>query len=117
MPFKESELAILMDGLLWELSERGVQFVDRKKLMTVFSSTISAAKEEYPKIVEQHRILIATEWGEDPEHAFQEPIDDLEILALMPRHALQTIDRQKREFEKGHRILGYSSSKSRTVSI
>ena len=100
MPFKESELAILMDGLLWELSERGVQFVDRKKLMTVFSSTISAAKEEYPKIVEQHRILIATEWGEDPEHAFQEPIDDLEILALMPRHALQTIDRQKRELKR-----------------
>ena len=100
MPFEESELPMLMDGLLWELSEGGIEFVDRKRLRTVFSSTISAAKEEYPKIVEQHRILIATEWGEDPEHAFQEPLDDLEVLTLMPRHAQQTIDRQKRELER-----------------
>ena len=100
MPFEESELPILMDGLLWELSERGIEFVDRKKLMSVFSSTISAAKEEYPKIVEQHKILIANELGEDPEHAFQEPLDDLEILTLMPRHARQTIDRQERELKR-----------------
>ena len=100
MPFAESELPVLMDGLLWELSERGIEFVDRKRLRTVFSSTISAAKEEYPKIVEQHKMLIATEWGEDPEHAFQEPLDDLELLTLMPRHALQTIDRQERELER-----------------
>ena len=100
MPFEESELPVLMDGLLWELSERGVEFVDRKRLMTVFNSTISAAKEEYPKIVEQHKILIAREWGEDPEHAFQEPLDDLEVLALMPRHALQTIDRQEKELKR-----------------
>ena len=100
MPFAESELPVLMDGLLWELSERGIEFVDRKRLRTVFSSRISAAKEEYPKIVEQHKILIATEWGEDPEHAFQEPLDDLELLTFMPRHALQTIDRQERELKR-----------------
>ena len=100
IPFEESELPVLMDGLLWELSERGIDFVDRKKLRIVFSSTISAAKEEYPEIVEQHKILIATEWGVDPEQAFQEPLDDLEISTLVPRHARQTIDRQQRELER-----------------
>ena len=45
LPFEESELPVLMDGLLWELSERGIDFVDRRKLRTAFSSTISAAKE------------------------------------------------------------------------
>ena len=99
-PFEESELPVLMDGLLWELSERGYDFVNRKKLRSAFSSTISAAKEEYPKIVEQHKILIATEWGVDPEQAFQEPLDDLDASSALLRHALQTIDRQRRELER-----------------
>ena len=100
LPFDESELPVLMDGLLWELSERGIDFVDRSKLMTAFSSTISAAKEDYPAILEQHKILIATEWGEDPYKAFREPVDDLNISTLVPRHAQQTIDRQQRELER-----------------
>ena len=100
LPFEESELPILMDGLLWELSERGIDFVDRRKLRTAFSSTISAAKEEYPAILEQHKILIATEWGVDPYQAFQEPVDDLNISTLVPRHVQQTIDRQQRELER-----------------
>ena len=100
LPFEEAELPALMDGLLWELSERGIDFVDRRKLRTAFSGTISAAKEQYPAILEQHKILIATEWGVDPYHAFQEPVDDLEISTLVPRHAQQTIDRQQRELER-----------------
>ena len=100
LPFEEAELPALMDGLLWELSERGIEFVDRRKLRTAFSSTITAAKEEYPAILEQHKILIATEWGIDPSHAFQEPVDDLDISMLVPRHAQQTIDRQQRELER-----------------
>ena len=99
VPFDESELPVLIDGLLWELSERGIDFVDRKKLRTAFSSTVSAAKEEYPRIVEQHKILIATEWGVNPEYAFQEPFDDLDVSTLVVRHAIQTIDRQQRELE------------------
>ena len=87
-------------ALLWELSERGIDFVDRRKLMTAFSSTISAAKEDYPAILEQHKILIAMEWGVDPYQAFQEPVDDLNISTLVPRHAQQTIDRQQRELER-----------------
>ena len=110
-PFEESELPVLMDGLLWELSERGIDFVDRKKLRKVFSSTISAAKEEYPGVVEQHKILIATEWGVDPTVAFQEPLDDLELSTLVPRHARQTIDRQQRELER----IKASTSNDRTI--
>ena len=105
-PFEESELPVLMDGLLWELSERGIDFVDRKKLRTAFGGTISAARDEYHSIVEQHKILIATEWGVDPESAFREPLDDLDILTVVPRHALQTIDRQKRELQRIQTSIG-----------
>ena len=99
-PFEESELPVLMDGLLWELSERGIDFVNRKTLRAAFSSTISAAQEEYPGIVERHKILIANEWGVDPEGAFQEPPDDLRASFSVARHALQTIDRQQRELDR-----------------
>ena len=109
-PFQESELPVLMDGLLWELTERGIDFVNRRKLKTVFSGTISAAKEEYPGIVAQHKILIASEWGVDPEMAFQEPIDDLDVLFLLPRHARQTIDRQQRELERVKASIGTSQA-------
>ena len=111
LPFDESELPVLMDGLLWELSERGIDFVDRRKLMTAFSSTISAAKEDYPAILEQHKILIATEWGVDPYKAFQEPVDDLNMSTLVPRHALQTIDRQQRELERARVISSRAQAK------
>ena len=99
-PFEESELPVLMDGLLWELSERGIDFVNRKTLRAAFSSTISADREEYPRIVEQHKILIADEWGVDPEDAFQEPLDDLDVSSSVLRHALQTINRQQRELDR-----------------
>ena len=99
-PFDESELHVLMDGLLWELSERGFDFVNKKKLRTAFSGVVSASREEYNKVVEQHKILVATELGVDPDDAFQEPLDDLEFVSLVPRHALQTIDRQKRELKR-----------------
>ena len=90
LPFEEAEFPALMDGLLWELSERGIDFVDRRKLRTAFSGTITAAKEEYPTILEQHKILIATGWGVDPYRAFREPVDDLEISTFVPRHVQQT---------------------------
>ena len=48
-PFEESELPVLMDGLLWELTERGIDFVDRRRLRSAFSGTISAAKEDMTK--------------------------------------------------------------------
>ena len=99
-PFDEPELGVLMDGLLWELSERGFDFVNRKKLSTAFRSTISAAKEEYSGLVEQHKILIANELGVDPEDAFQESLDELDVSSANLRHALQMIDRQQRELER-----------------
>ena len=99
-PFEESELHVLMDGLLWELSERGYEFVNKKTLTTAFSGMVSASREEYEKIVDEHKTLIAMEWGVDAEDAFREPIDDLDISTLVSQHALQTIDRQRRELER-----------------
>ena len=99
-PFEESELHVLMDGLLSDLSERGFEFVNRRTLRTAFSGMVSASKEEYAKIVEEHKTLIAIELGVDPEYAFREPVDDLDIASLVSSHALQTIERQKRQLQR-----------------
>ena len=99
-PFEETELPVLMDGLLWELSERGIDFVDRKKLRAAFSGMISAAKDEYPQVVARHKELIATDWGVDPDQAFQDTVDDIELPSLIPHHARQMIVRQGQELQR-----------------
>ena len=99
-PFEESELPVLMDGLLWELTERGIDFVDRRRLRSAFSGTISAAKEEYDQVVARHRELIADELGVDPDRAFQDVIDDLAIPSLVPQHYKQLADRTERELQR-----------------
>ena len=99
-PFQETELPVLMDGLLWELSERGIDFVDRKKLRAAFSGMISAAKDEYPQVVARHKELIATDWGVDPDQAFQDTVDDIELPSLIPHHARQMIVRQGQELQR-----------------
>ena len=99
-PFEEAELPVLMDGLLWELSERGIDFVDRKKLRAAFSGMISAAKGEYPQVVARHKQLIATDWGVDPDEAFQDTVDDIDLPSLIPQHARQLIVRQGQELQR-----------------
>ena len=99
-PFEESELPILMDGLLWELTERGIDFVDRRRLRSAFSGTISAAKEEYGQVVSRHRELIASEMGVDPDRAFEDVVDELAIPSLVTQHYKQLADRTERELQR-----------------
>jgi hypothetical protein len=109
-PFEESELPVLMDGLLWELTERGIDFVDRRRLRSAFSGTISAAKEEYDQVVVRHRELIADELGVDPDRAFQDVVDDLAIPSLVPQHYKQLADRSERELRRARASVAASQS-------
>ena len=109
-PFEESELPVLMDGLLWELTERGIDFVDRRRLRSAFSGTISAAKEEYDQVVIRHRELIADELGVDPDRAFLDVVDDLAIPSLVPQHYKQLADRAERELRRARASVAASQS-------
>ena len=86
IPFEEDELETLLDGLLWELSERGFEIVNRSKLRTVFSPTISSAREAYDENIEHHRVLIGTNFGESPDSAFVEPPDELDLPLIVARY-------------------------------
>lgn len=77
-PSNEDELATLTSGILWELSERGFDVIDRRALQQVFNPLTSAAREQLPQQMEKYRTLTAVEYGEGSEEAFRQ-LDDLEL--------------------------------------
>lgn len=76
------ELSSLVNGLLWELSERGLAIIDRTRIQTVFSPLIVASKEKLQEELESHRVLIARRYGEDASKAFNE-VSDLELPVVL----------------------------------
>lgn len=71
------ELAFIVNGILWELSERGMSIVDEGRIRTVFSPLIDASKSKLEEEVARHRDLIAERYGEHATNAFAEvsPLD------------------------------------------
>lgn len=66
------ELAFIVNGILWELSERGISIVDAGRIRTVFSPLIDASRAKMKEEVETHRALVAERYGEDAVRAFGE---------------------------------------------
>ena len=71
------ELAFIVNGILWELSERGMSIVDGGRIRTVFSPLIDASKSRLEEELERHRALVAERYGEHAPRAFAEvqPLD------------------------------------------
>lgn len=82
------ELALLTNGLVWELSERGVAMVDTSRLHAVFSPLVAASKEKLEEEVEHHRALIAQRYGEDAEKAFRE-LNELDVPIVLESYYAQ----------------------------
>jgi hypothetical protein len=72
-----TELAFIVNGILWELSERGMSIVDLGRITTVFSPLIDASKSQLEEEVAKHRALVAERYGEHAPSAFAEvqPLD------------------------------------------
>ena len=75
------ELKCLTNGLLWELSQGGGDFVEYGQIEKVFYGQIHAAKEQLKEELDTHRLLVAEEYGEDAEAAFSSVRDvDLPVV-------------------------------------
>jgi hypothetical protein len=68
-----SELKFVINGILWELSERGMSIVDYNKVRMVFSPVIDASKRRLQEELAHHRDLIAERYGESAVAAFADP--------------------------------------------
>ena len=84
------ELATLTNGILWELSERGLNVVDTTTLQQTFSPLLSASREHLPEELAKLNMLTGVEYGESATKAFA-ALNDLELpIALHSAFAQQT---------------------------
>ena len=75
------EMRCLINGLLWELSQGGGDFIDYGRIEKVFYGLIHAAKERLKEESDTHRLLIGEEYGEDAEAAYSSVRDvDLPVV-------------------------------------
>ena len=102
-PVSEEGLAALYNGLLWELSERGLTVVNFERLRTVFEPLLDASKVRLEEELEVHRDLIGEMYGEDQLRAFSEvnyfeaPVVVHELLKKENDFLLGAIKELKRE--------------------
>jgi septal ring factor EnvC (AmiA/AmiB activator) len=105
-PSSIEELGLLMNSLLWELSERGFAIIDTSHLQMVFSPLISAAKEQLHAELQRHRLLISAKYGENASSAFGEapdvslPIVMESYFAQMSQQLEQTVAIQQAQLEE-----------------
>ena len=66
------ELRFVINGILWELSERGMSIVDMGRVRTVFAPLVDASKRQLEEELAHHRHLIADCYGENAANAFAE---------------------------------------------
>ncbi len=104
-PCTVDELACLVDGLLWEMSERNLSVVNRQRLQTVFSPLIAASKEQRREELEKHKALIAGRYGEEGVRAFREA-RDLDLPVVMESYYAQKSQELERSVaaEKARRL-------------
>ena len=68
---------LVFQQLLWELTQGGVEFVDRATLLRRFSGVIEAAKTDLKSLVSSRREFLVEKYGPDPAAAFMDadPLD------------------------------------------
>jgi hypothetical protein len=98
-PSDISELSLLTNSLLWELSERGLSFVDNAKIRTVFSPLASAAKDKLDEEVEHHRAIVSELYGANASEAFKE-VNSLDAPIVMESYYARKAEYLESEVQK-----------------
>jgi hypothetical protein len=93
------ELGALVDGLLWELTERGLSVVDPRRIATVFSPLISASREKLQEELAGHRELVASRYGEPSAKAFSD-VSDLDVPLVVESYHIQKSIELEQQLQK-----------------
>ena len=80
--------------LLWELAQGGVDFVDRKTLLTRFSGVIEVAETELKTLISSRREYLFEKYGPDPAKAFSgaDPLDLPRLADEVWQEALKNME-------------------------
>jgi len=98
-PVEPEELTTLIDGLLWELSERDFAVVDVTTLRTTFSPLVQASKEHLEEELAGQRNLIATHYGEAAKAAFRD-LGGLDLSIALESLNAQRVEGLEEELAK-----------------
>jgi SIR2-like domain len=92
------EIASVTNGLLWELSERGLSIVKREVIRRVFQPLLAASKEQLESELRHHRALVAERYGEKSINAFKDA-DLLDTPFVVQSYFAQEAAELKRQLE------------------
>ena len=96
VPGSPDEYQVLVDNLLWELSERGYRIVNPKVLRNAFAPLATASRESMQEEATRHGTLIAQRFGQNPEDAFNE-IGDIEFPLVAESYYAQKAGELERQ--------------------
>ena len=93
---------LVFQQLLWELTQGGVDFVDRKSLLSRFSGVIEIARAELKTSISSRREYLVEKYGPDPAAAFKDadPLDLPRLADEVQQEALINMERTLKAAEK-----------------
>ena len=118
VPCAPDELGTLIDGLVAELSDRGLAIVDRNHLKVAFSPLAEGSKQRFQEELTAHHDLISQRWGNEALEAFAE-MDGIDaIVAEKPYYAqkakeLQAELEREREAREAAQAIARLDTKDR----
>ena len=77
--FTPEMAANVFDHLLLELTESGVEFVPTERIVRAFGSIVQAGREQIEKLVAEHRAVVESYYGAEPERMLSR-IEDLLVV-------------------------------------
>ena len=95
-PTSEHHSELVFEQLLWELTQGGIEFVDRSAILKRFSGVIEAAEGELQTAIRDRRAYLLEQYGPNPENAFKDadPLDFPRIADEVSREALARMEKE-----------------------
>jgi len=98
-PTSEHHAELVFEQLLWELTQGGIEFVDRSAILRRFSGVIEAAAGELQTAIRGRRDYLVEKYGPNPETAFKDA-DPLDYPRLADEVHLEALAKMEEEVEK-----------------
>jgi len=95
-PCTLDEIELITNNLLWELNEKNLNIVDKSTILRTFSPLISGTKEKYQEEIAKTRQLMAIQFGETTEKAFNE-LDDFKQIIIWDNYNAQKVSALEQE--------------------
>lgn len=101
----------VFEQLLWELSQRGIEFVDRNTILRKFHGVVEAGKSDLQITLSERKNYLVGKYGPNPENAFTDadPLDVPMLSNEANQAALQQMENQLKNAKERERLANKAS--------